>query len=108
MITLDVLGVNLAPLGYHGYQWPFTKDHAKWGSTVHRPSGLFLRHPGFVVIADINRDETQAKRGGGGIAFQHDGIWQALKSVEKVESKVNDSPHRMGIPMHHARLAKAG
>ncbi len=93
-VTLDVLGVNLASIGYHGYQWPFTKDHAKWGSTEHRPMGFLLRHPGYVVIADINRDETQAKRGGGGIAFQHDGIWNALKSVEKVETTVEKTPHR--------------
>ena len=93
-VTMDVLGVNLESIGYHGYQWPFTKDHAKWGSTEHRPVGLFLRHPGFVVIADINRDETQAKRGGGGLAFQHDGIWRALKSVERVEAGVKKIPHR--------------
>ncbi len=93
-VTMDVLGVNLASIGYHGYQWPFTKDHAKWGSTEHRPAGLFLHHPGFIVIADINRDETQAKRGGGGLAFQHDGIWRALKSVEKVETTVKKTAHR--------------
>ena len=93
-VTLDVLGVNLASIGYHGYQWPFTKDHAKWGSTEHRPAGFLFRHPGFVVIADINRDESQAKRSGGGIAFQHDGIWQAMKSVERVETTVKRVPHR--------------
>lgn len=90
-ITMDVLGVNLAAIGYHGYQWPFTKDHAKWGSTEHRPAGFFLRHPGFVVIADINRDQTQAKRGGGGLAFQHDGIWRAFRSVEHL-GKVSAPP----------------
>jgi deoxyribonuclease-2 len=93
-VTLDVLGVNLQSIGYHGYQWPFTKDHAKWGSTVHRPPGFLFRHPGFVVIADINRDETQAKRGGGGLAFQHDGIWQALRSVEHVETMIAKTSHR--------------
>jgi deoxyribonuclease-2 len=95
-VTMDVLGVNLETIGYHGYQWPFTKDHAKWGSTEHRPPGFLLRHPGYVVIADINRDESQAKRGGGGLAFQHDGIWQALKSVERIETTVKKTAHRMG------------
>lgn len=94
-VTLDVLGVNLQAIGYGGYQWPFTKDHAKWGSTEHRPAGLLLRHPGYVVIADINRDESQARRGGGGLAFQHDGIWKALRSVEKVDSAVQKTTHRM-------------
>ena len=94
IVTMDVLGVNLESIGYKGFQWPFTKDHAKWGSTEHRPVGLFLRHPGFVVIADINRDESQAKRGGGGLAFQHDGIWRALKSVEKVETAIKQTAHR--------------
>ena len=23
--------MNLAAIGYPGYRWPFTKDHAKWG-----------------------------------------------------------------------------
>lgn len=92
--TLDVLGVHLDGIGYPGYQWPFTKDHAKWGSTEHRPPGLLLRHPGFVIIADINRDESQAKRSGGGLAFQHDGIWQALKSIKKVETTLKKMPHK--------------
>ena len=93
-VTLDVLGINLNSIGYQGYQWAFTKDHAKWGSTQHRPFGFFLRHPGFVVVADINRDETQAKRSGGGLAFQHDGIWRALKSVENLEKTMHRTPHR--------------
>lgn len=101
-VTFDVLSVNLASIGYHGYQWPFTKDHAKWGSTEHQPSGLFLKHPGYVVIADINRDETQAKRGGGGLAFQHDGIWKAFKSVEKVETTAKSESHRS---VHQRRVA---
>jgi deoxyribonuclease-2 len=79
--TLDVLSVSLGGIGLSEYEWPFTKDHAKWGSTEHRPPGFLLRHPGYVIIADINRDESQAKRSGGGIAFQHDEIWNALKSV---------------------------
>jgi deoxyribonuclease-2 len=93
-VTMDVLGVNLESIGYANYSWPFTKDHAKWGSTEHRPAGLFLRHPGFVVIADINRDESQARRSGGGLAFQHDGIWRALKSVEKVETTIRKAAHK--------------
>lgn len=92
-VTLDVLGMDLTAIGYKDYCWSFTKDHAKWGSTEHRPLGFLLRHPGFVVIADINRDTSQAKRGGGGLAFQHDGIWRALKSVVKVESTVSKTPH---------------
>jgi deoxyribonuclease-2 len=93
-VTLDILGIDLAAIGYKGYQWPFTKDHAKWASTEHRPPGLFLRHPGFVVIADINRDMSQSKRSGGGLAFQHDGIWQAFKSVMKVETTIQQKPHK--------------
>ena len=106
-VTMDVLGINLASIGYHGYQWAFTKDHAKWGSTEHRPAGFFLRHPGFVVIADINRDQTQAKRGGGGLAFQHDGIWRALKSVENIEKAVSKTAHREPAQPVHARRKAA-
>ncbi len=91
---MDVLAIDLAAIGYKGYHWPFTKDHAKWASTEHRPPDLFLRHPGIVVIADINRDMSQSKRSGGGLAFQHDGIWQAFKSVMKVESAIKQKPHK--------------
>ena len=70
--------VNLESIGYHGYQWPCTKDHAKWGSTEHRPVGLLFRHPGFVVIADINRDETQLS-------------WVA-KAIEELGGTISDQP----------------
>lgn len=93
-VTMDVLGINLAAIGLKDYHWPFTKDHAKWASTEHRPPGIFLRHPGFVVIADINRDITQSKRSGGGLAFQHDGIWKAFKSVMKVETTTKKAAHK--------------
>jgi deoxyribonuclease II len=95
-ITFDALGMDLEAIGYKDYSWSFTKDHAKWGGTKHRPPGLLFQHPGFVVIADINRDASQAKRSGGGLAFQHDGIWTALKSAVKVDSTVQKKPHAHG------------
>ena len=64
----------------------YTKDHAKWGIAEANP-------PGYVVIADINRQVSQDKRGGGGLAFQHEGIWKALKSAEIVEKTAIKGPH---------------
>ena len=83
--TLDVLNIDLSPLGkeFKGYKWPYTKDHAKWGISTLNP-------PGWTIIADINRQTSQAKRGGGGLAFQEANIWRAMKSIEIPEKDIHE------------------
>ena len=69
----DVLYINLEPLGID-YEWHYTKDHAKWASSLKN---------NWVCIADINRQTSQEKRGGGAICFQHPRLWQSLSQIEK-------------------------
>lgn len=68
----DVLHMSLAALGID-YEWGYTHDHAKWGIS---------ETDDWVVIADINRDPSQEKRGGGGVAFQHPLIWKFLSEAQ--------------------------
>ncbi|KAI3431407.1 hypothetical protein D9Q98_004460 [Chlorella vulgaris] len=55
-----------------GAPYETTKDHAKWGVHAERP---------LVVMGDLNRTQTQARRGGGGLVIRHEGLWRALASV---------------------------
>ncbi len=86
VVTEDILRVDLDGIGYPGYTWPFTKDHAKWGITIEDD-------PGAVIVADINRQVTQEHRGGGGLGLQNEAIWNALKAVEVVEKTVEKGAH---------------
>ena len=85
--TLDVLDIDLAGIGLKGYQWAFTKDHAKWGVSEKKEDAM-------IVIADINRQTSQAKRGGGGLAFSNSSLWTALRSIEKVEKEIEHGVHK--------------
>jgi deoxyribonuclease-2 len=77
--TLDVMSIDLTACGMKGFGWPFTKDHAKWGVSESKKDSL-------VVIADINRQTSQAKRGGGGLVFKCPWLWNSLREIEKVET----------------------
>lgn len=73
--TRDVLWINLEHLGVP-YEWHYTKDHSKWGVST---------SPDWVCVADINRQTSQEKRGGGSICFRHEGLWKALSAVERLK-----------------------
>lgn len=70
--TSDVLHVDLTSLGVN-YQWHYTKDHAKWGVS---------ETDDWVCVADINRQTSQEKRGGGSICFRNETLWRCLKEIE--------------------------
>lgn len=74
----DVLYLNLESLGVD-WEWHYTKDHAKWG---------IAEGSHWVCVADINRDTSQEKRGGGTIAFRNKQLWESLKDIERLK----DSP----------------
>ena len=52
-------------------------DHAKWAIS------LDSKKP-FVCVGDINRMETQKKRGGGTVCFLHPTVWKTFKNSIKV------------------------
>lgn len=89
--TLDVLVLDFGKLGIPGYTWAYTKDHAKWGISVDDVDG-------WVIVADLNRQVSQADRGGGGMAFQHDALWSLLQAVEVPESEADNALHKDEAP----------
>jgi deoxyribonuclease-2 len=76
----DVRYINLEHLGIP-YEWHFTKDHAKLGTA---------KEYDWIVGADINRDESQAKRGGGALAFQSRLLWEGLTRAEVIYDPTAD------------------
>ncbi len=75
----DVTAIDLGPLGFP-YAWPETKDHAKWAQSLGGNAG-------WVCIADINRQTSQSKRGGGAVCFQHPALWKNLAKTDQVTPK---------------------
>lgn len=74
----DVIGIDLSQLGI-SIGWHYTHDHAKWATSEKKPAAT---EPGWVCIADINRQVSQEKRGGGSICFKEEELWKALSSIE--------------------------
>jgi deoxyribonuclease-2 len=71
----DIQYVNLAALGAN-YEWKYTKDHAKWAVSD---------KPSWVCVGDINRMDSQEKRGGGTICFQHEGLWNSVSRIDQMK-----------------------
>lgn len=74
--TEDVTAIDLEPLGFP-YAWPETKDHAKWAQSLKGEKN-------WVCVADINRQTSQYKRGGGAICFQHPALWKSLAKIDQI------------------------
>jgi len=72
----DVIDVDFGPLGFP-YAWSETKDHAKWAQSL-------KGNADWVCVADINRQTSQSKRGGGAICFQHPALWASLSKIDRV------------------------
>lgn len=72
----DAQSINLEPIHVH-YSWPYTRDHAKWAVSLDRSDP-------WICVGDINRDISQAKRGGGTVAFQHSFLWDSLSKIENL------------------------
>ena len=57
-----------------------TRDHSKWAISLDR------KRP-YVCIGDINRMDTQRKRGGGTACFSSPWVWRTFKkSVKSIEA----------------------
>jgi deoxyribonuclease-2 len=72
----DDIAIDLRPLGSL-YSWQNAKDHAKWALSCED-------NDGWVCVADINRQDSQAKRGGGSICFQESQLWADLSKIVKL------------------------
>jgi len=72
----DVTAIDFGPLGFP-YAWPETKDHAKWATSL-------KGNADWVCVADINRQTSQSKRGGGAVCFQHPALWKGLAQIDQV------------------------
>lgn len=68
-ITLQKLGIDST--------WKYTHDHSKWATAEKQP---------LVFVADINRQTSQEKRGGGAIAFTDGKLWQDMLNIESFAS----------------------
>lgn len=85
--TMDVVDINLEKAGFNGYSWTYDQDHSKWGFSCE--SKLH-----WVVIADINRQLSQEKRGGGSLAFVNFHLWNFLSSISIPEKKFETQDHK--------------
>jgi hypothetical protein len=73
----DIKFIDLTPLkAPANWKWPESKDHAKWG---------IGEEADWVCVGDINRMISQEKRGGGAIAFQEQGLWEALRKTDSLK-----------------------
>lgn len=57
-------------------KWSYTQDHSKWAISDED-------NPGFVCLSDINRMESQYKRGGGAFCMLCPNCWTAFSSTIK-------------------------
>ncbi len=83
----DVLNIDLEPLGLD-YRWHYTKDHSKW-AVADKPTGETgetgeTGGGSWVSVADINRQTSQEKRGGGAICFEDEGLRESLRGIYRV------------------------
>lgn len=74
----DVSGIDLTSVGVP-VGWSYTHDHAKWATSADPAKE---KAQGWVCVADINRQVSQEKRGGGSICFQQQELWRALSGIE--------------------------
>lgn len=77
-VTEDIQWIDLSTLGLN-FAWNFLDhDHAKWA--VSRDLDK-QEETDWVIVADINRVDSQYRRGGVGIAFQNQALAHSLHSI---------------------------
>ncbi|GFU24909.1 plancitoxin-1 [Nephila pilipes] len=73
--VIDVMTINMTVKNRKkGIYFTYTQDHSKWAISQDDESDL-------VCIADLNRMESQAKRGGGAICLFSGSLRKAFKSI---------------------------
>ncbi|VDO31093.1 Uncharacterized protein BM_BM17983 [Brugia malayi] len=72
--------INVKELNVAGDKFASNRDHSKWAIAENKTKPL-------VCIGDINRQESQKKRGGGAVCLLNKNIWNLYnKSITDVES----------------------
>lgn len=71
---------NAASIHFPNKDWRITQDHSKWCLTVNSSKKV-------VCIGDINRQTSQAGRGGGTVCIKNTDVWDAFdKALDNIES----------------------
>ncbi|KAI6226923.1 Crn-7 [Aphelenchoides besseyi] len=74
--------VNLRTISPGGVTWSSAKDHSKWAVS---------QDPAMVCIGDVNRQESQGRRGGGTLCIENQKIWKFFRdSVKTLECCPNE------------------
>lgn len=77
--------------------WSSTVDHSKWAISDSEDSGV-------VCIADVNRMESQFKRGGGAVCFKCPSCWSVFsKSIVDVEPCPTKPPQKVMESLKRSR-----
>lgn len=87
--TNDIQWVDLRALDPSlNYAWHFLMhDHAKWAISKNETK---TTETDWVIVADINRIDTQYNRGGGGIAFKNKALAHSLHTISKMVPPAED------------------
>ncbi|KAI6173981.1 Cell-death-related nuclease 7 [Aphelenchoides besseyi] len=87
---------NLRTISPGGVTWSSAKDHSKWAVS---------QEPAMVCIGDVNRQESQSRRGGGTMCIENKKIWQffrdAVKTLECCPKQTNceaPPPDSLNVP----------
>jgi len=89
--TTQYQTLNVASISLGSTQFPYTKDHSKWGVSL---------QPNWVCVGGINRMQSQRSRGGQTMCIARKSFWTALSatvassepcpvSVSLVESEID-------------------
>ncbi|MEM7151908.1 MAG: deoxyribonuclease II family protein [Myxococcota bacterium] len=62
----------------------------------------------WVRVADINRQASQGKRGGGAVCFEHPSLWKSLSAIECVDKPTEPRPQGCTWGRVGARMALGG
>lgn len=77
--------------------WSSKVDHSKWAISEGQESG-------FICMADVNRMESQFKRGGGAVCFKCSSCWSVFsKSIVDVEPCPMKPPTKTMVSMARGR-----
>ena len=87
-----------------GTTYQTTQDHSKYAviaNTAISKNFKFLYKNKFdsVFIGDINRMESQKKRGGGGFIFHNKNLWHAFHNIIINYHDIGINPHYNNIPI---------